>query len=49
MITTNQAHLLGAFCYSMLECYMGKNKLKSNSIPELIWNTIVTIYKGVQK
>lgn len=36
-MTDNQVHCLAIFCYSMLECYMGKNKLIANSIPELVW------------
>ncbi len=48
-MTEHHAYLLGVFCYSLFECYMGKNKLKANSVPELIWNILVAIYKGVSK
>lgn len=48
-LTDGQIHGIALFCYSMLECYMGRNNLKSNSIPELIWNILVAIYKGVRK
>lgn len=49
VISNNQVHMIALFCYSMLECYMGKNKLVSNSVPELIWTILKMIYKGVFK
>lgn len=44
-MTADNLHITILVCYSLLELWMGLNKLKANSIPELIWDVLALICK----